>query len=826
MPKDATAFGCPLLPLTGAMIGGIVLGYEWPDHRIWVLCGAVACFLVLSVTLYRQRPSLLLPLFLFAALGYLLIQPWAAPRFAPDHVTHFTEKGTYTIVGRVDTPPLINGHGQSFNLRTDYFLQDNTRIAVSGKLRVTISGDGPLLCPGDQIQFNGSIGLLRNFKNPGGFDYKRYMAAQGVWASTYARANGLSVLEKATGEGFQGVFDVRRRQLSEFLETATSKRTVGIFLALLLGDMGRLEESTRMAFQRTGIGHVLSISGLHVGIVGGTVFFLFSRLLAFSPWFLRRGWIKQGAAIFAMLAVWIYGLLSGMAPATQRSVYMICVFLGSFFVGRPHIMINAVVIAAILIFVYDPPSLFSISCQLSFAAVIAIVLGIPVFGGSGTEGETSLRAKAWRKIVTSVFISVSAFFGTLPLIMLCFQEVSTIGLISNLLFVPLIEMCVLPVGLFSLCLFPISPLLAEGILFPADRLLLASLDLVEKMASWPFASVITVSLSLPEVGCYYVGLLLLILYLTTKKSAGNEVLNPKRMARLLILGTVVLAIAIIDIGCWCYQRFWCPDLRVTVMDVGDGTATLLELPRGKTMLIDGGGFPDNSVFDVGKSVIAPFLLAKKIRTVDEIILSHPNSDHMNGLIFIADHFHVKRLRCNNETADTEGYRRLNDLIASKKIYVPEFSSEPRTEEINGVTFKFLYPPADYSFRKQNEKWRKENNNSVVVQACLGAHSFLFPGDIEAEAEAELVEIAGDELRSDVLIAPHHGSRTSGTIPFLKKVQPQRVIISTGARRRQIRPHPEALARYREVCPVIYCTANQGAVRFSTDGRRLREWVTE
>lgn len=143
-----------------------------------------------------------------------------------------------------------------------------------------------------------------------------------------------------------------------------------------------------------------------------------------------------------------------------------------------------------------------------------------------------------------------------------------------------------------------------------------------------------------------------------------------------------------------------------------------------------------------------------------------------------------------------------------------------------MTFKFLYPPADYSIKKESEPWRKGNNNSLVVHARFGDHSFLFPGDIEAEAEAELVKIAGDSLRSDVLIAPHHGSRTSGTFPFLNQVHPQRVVISTGAGRRPVRPHPEALARYLEICPTIYCTATQGAIQFSTDGRRLREWVTE
>lgn len=826
MPKNASSFGCPLIPLAAALIGGVVIGYEWPYQGLWALWAAAACFLGLSVTLFCGRPCLLSPLILFVTLGYLLIQPWAAPRFAADHVTHLAGKGVHAFVGRVEGSPRVNGRSQYFIFSTEYLIQNNNRIAVSGKLRVTVSGDAPSLCQGDKIQFNGSVGPLRNFKNPGGFDYTKFMAAQGVWASSYARGTGLAVLEKAKGDGLVGAFDEKRRQIAGFLMAVASAKTVGVFETLLIGDRRKLEEGTRLAFQRTGIGHLLAISGLHVGIVGSVVFFLATRTLVFFPWLLWRGWIRIGGAVVAVLAVLSYGLLAGMSSSTQRAVCMISVFFLSFFVGRPHALLNAVATAAIGVLVVNPPSLFSISFQLSFAAVTAIILGLRVFhkNRDGLNGFST--AKFWGKIAPFCQVSLFAFLGTLPLIMFYFQQVSLIGLIANLLFVPLIGYGVLPLGLLSISLSGITPVIAEKVLFPADWLLYAAIDMAEKMADWPLAAVMTVAPSMFEIVWYYASFLLLIHYVTKKSHAGGAFLpqGPKTLP--LVMGAVVSLIAIIDIGYWVYQRFWRQDLRVTVMDVGDGAATLLELPGGKTVLIDGGGFSDNSVFDVGKSILAPFLLRKKIRTVDEIILSHPDSDHLNGLIFIAEHFHVKQLRCNNATADTEGYRRLKDIVHLQKIFVPEFSTMPRTEEMNGVTFKFLYPPADYGSRRQSEKWRTENNNSLVVHVRLGAHSFLFPGDIEAEAEAELVAIAGDALGSDVLVAPHHGSRTSGSITFLNKVRPKTVVVSAGMSRRQLRPHPEALARYREVCPVVYCTASQGAIRFVTDGRRLREWVTE
>jgi competence protein ComEC len=825
MPRDASSFGCPLISLACAMIGGIVMGYEWPDHRIWAYCGAAGCLLALSVTLYRRRPCLGSPLFLFIALGYLLIQPWVAPRFASGHVVHLIGKGPCTFVGWVESSPRINNLGQQFNLRTEYVLQDNKQIAVCGILRVTVSRDAPLLFAGDRIQFNGVVGALRNFKNPGGFDYKRYMATQGVWASSYARTNGLLVLARATGGGFQGLFNEKRRQIANFLETFADKKTVGVFETLLIGDHRNLQETTRLAFQRTGIGHLLAISGLHIGIVGSVVFFLSTRILIFFPWFIGRGWVRKGGAVVAVIAVLNYGALAGMSPSTQRAVWMISVLFLSIYVGRAHVLLNAVAIAAIVVLVVNPPSLLSISFQLSFSAVTAIILGLNALK-TVSGPHVSMGAAVWGKLAPLCWVSTYAFLGTLPLIMFYFQQVSLLGLLANLLFVPLIGYGVLPLGLLSSCLYFVSPIAAAQALCPAKWLLSAAITLAEKMADWPLAGVMTVAPSLFEMGLYYTVLLLLMRYFAKKTSADNAALSKRQWRGPLIMAGVVFALVIIDIGFWCYQRFWRQDLQVTILDVGDGSASLLELPGGSTMLIDGGGFSDNSVFDVGKSIISPFLLRKKILTVDEIILSHPNSDHMNGLIFIAEHFHVKRLKFNNETADTESYRRLIEIVQFQKIQMPEFSSAPRIENKNGVTFKFLYPPADYRSKKMKEIWRTENNNSLVVQVRFGAHAFLFPGDIEAEAETELVKIAGDALRSDVLIAPHHGSRTSGSIGFLNKVQPQRVVISTGARRRQIRPHPEALGRYRQACSIIYCTATQGAIRFITDGRRLQVWDSE
>ena len=256
------------------------------------------------------------------------------------------------------------------------------------------------------------------------------------------------------------------------------------------------------------------------------------------------------------------------------------------------------------------------------------------------------------------------------------------------------------------------------------------------------------------------------------------------------------------------------------MDVGQGNAALLELPDGDTMLIDGGGFSDNSIFDIGARVVAPFLWRKKIKTIDTLVLTHPNSDHLNGLIYIAEHFKVQKMWTNSEARDTLGYQKLMGVIAKRGIILPNFGQLPRKQIVRGVEINILYPSDNFLEKKGEDKWRHTNNNSMVIRVSLGSISFLFPGDIMAEAEKELVEISQKGLASTVLLAPHHGSTSSSTALFLDRVAPQIVAISSDWKNRFKFPHPAALQQYLRRGYQIYRTDTCGAIEFITDGENL------
>jgi competence protein ComEC len=290
-----------------------------------------------------------------------------------------------------------------------------------------------------------------------------------------------------------------------------------------------------------------------------------------------------------------------------------------------------------------------------------------------------------------------------------------------------------------------------------------------------------------------------------------------RWAKPVLLGLLVILLA--DVGYWVRERFGRGDLRMTVLDVGQGSSALLELPGGVCILVDGGGFYDNR-FDVGARVVAPFLWQKKIATVDILVLSHPHPDHLNGLVFIADHFNVQEIWMTGEAARTRPYQALMDIISDKGIQVngPEALARPLT--IHGVRIETLYPPIDFLKRKSREGWRTGNNNSMVLKVSLKDVSFLLPGDTEVEAERELADAACEHLKSNVLVVPHHGSRTSSTMMFLKCVQPDVGVVSSGWKNIFRFPHKQVLDRYRAIGCDLYRTDLQGAVTLTTDGTGL------
>jgi competence protein ComEC len=741
------------------------------------------------------------------AAGYLAMVAWVSPAHSPNHIINFLDTGYWRIHGVVVDPPVVRFGRIRAILDVDTLSREDNFQKVRGRIRMTVMGDARLV-QGDWVTLPAKIRSFRNFRNPGGFDYRRYMAFRGIHGSAWVRAEKLQTDGRRTLSPAARLVQGARHRLARLID-ATSQdaypEETAVLKALVFGDRSGIDDRLRERFNRAGVGHLLAISGLHVGIVATVVFACLHWLFSFSSPLLWRGWGRQWAAVLTLIPVWGYGMLAGMSPSTLRAGIMVTVFLAALILGRAQDTLNTLAVAALVILSLFPPALFSISFQLSFAAVMAIVYGFEKIGGT-KDVARSQTTRVFRRLVSFMLVSLLAIAGTTPVVLFHFNQTSIVGIVVNLLLVPLVGFVVVPLGLVSafISIF-LEPAAATGFWLSLKILHLAMLGL-DFFSELKFAAVKTVTPSLLEITLYYL--------------IGWALLNLRKLtiAPWVLAGALVISVG--DGFYWSYQRFWHRDLKVTAIDVGQGGSTLMELPGGGVLLYDGGGFSDNRLFDMGQRVVAPVLWRKKIATVDILILSHPNADHLNGLIYIARYFNVRELWSNGDINTTKGYEALMAVCEEKGIAVRTVDAGSAITPIGPVTLAVLNPSPGFHGQSDQTDQNYRNNGSLVVKATLGKTAFLLTGDIEALTESILVQRTCSELASTVIFAPHHGSRTSSSADFVAAVKPEVVVISAGAANRFGFPHAEVTDRYRAAGARILLTGTHGAIAMRADGKSV------
>jgi len=850
----------PVCPLVIALISGIILGTNVPGYNLpayFIVAVSLALILLIIFNPYIKKTGFLfnnfnllsfivaclkknavfktgrtaIPLLCYTALGYILIQPWSYINVQPNNIINYEDTHRWEIFGIIQNRPLSYNNRLKFNLKVTNLAKNGDAFPVTGMIRVTVYGKCQNLFVGDGISFKSKIRSINNFKNPGRFDYKRHMLFSGISGSSSVTGKKIVRLKKNKEKKIIWLIENVRIAVSELIEKMENTKHKGILKALIIGEKNEISKINREAFNRAGIGHILAISGLHIGIIASFSFILFKWILSFNTFLLWNAQTKKISAILSLFPVFVYGLLSGMSPSTQRAIIMVSVFMLTFVLANEQDIINTLSFAALIILIIKPTSVYLASFQLSFSAVFFIILGLNAiksrFNNLLVYKDKAVSCKYCNRMLTKVailmLVSFFAILGSLPFTMLYFNQISIVSIFSNLIFVPVIGFAVVPLGLFALFLYPASTWAALLFLKVSGKILDHAVDIAISISKLPFASYKTVTPNLIEITIYYILLLSALYIIGSPNSVNDKAKNRatiKRKKIALIAAIVALLAICLDVLYWMSNRLLHDDLKVTIIDVGQGSAALAELPCGFNMMIDGGGFSDNMAFDMGKRVIAPFLWTKKIKTVDVLILSHPNSDHLNGLIYIARHFNVKSIWTNNEKVNTVGYNTLMQVIKKNNIKMPAYSKLPKKIVINGVNVNILYPSKNFLNNKKKSRWRNTNNNSLVVQLKHGSKSFLFTGDINSKAEKELVGLEKDNIESYVLIVPHHGSKTSSSALLIKKVKPVVAVISAGYKNKFRFPDPTVLNRYKKAGCQIFRTDIHGAITFTIDSNIL------
>jgi competence protein ComEC len=550
-------------------------------------------------------------------------------------------------------------------------------------------------------------------------------------------------------------------------------------------------------------------------------------ILKFSEYLLLRFSLIKVAAFLSLVPIFFYAFVAGMSIPTVRSVIMVVSFLIAVLLGRPRELLNALGLAAFLILIFSPASLFDISFQLSFMAVFSLLVltprladYIPRLDREDVEGP---RWRVWpRKALVSLLLflaaSLAATLGTAPLVAYYFNRVSMVTLLANLVAVPLLGFVVLILGMVAMVISFISTAGASFLFHGASLFVRQSLGLLDWMDRIPGSSIVVTTPSIAEITAFYLLVGVFAYGLAIRREVGNK----KSLMDLLRLhkGPAALSLFLIlfFIGDMTFLAIKDRNegrLRVTFLDVGHGNATLVEFPGGRRMLVDGGGSFDGR-FDFGRHVVAPFLWKKRIKKIDTVVLSHPHPDHLNGLPFILENFEVEEIWTNGEKSESPSFETFMKTVGDKKIGTKIVSAHSSPFQEKGVSIKILNPRKPISGGRLFLSDRESNNESLVLKISFREARILLSGDISMPAETVLVH-TGADLRSNILLVPHHGLRQSCTLPFLRRVKPEYAVISSRETSFLRAPHPEVIERLECSGARIYRTDLHGAVTAETDG---------
>jgi competence protein ComEC len=795
--------GYPAVRFFAALALGIVFIQQQPVPSVLLLppaAGVLFAAVLLWAAALRYRS--LAPL-RDLALGMLLVVSGmclASTRLEslPRGMLAAADKRPKVAVGGVVlSSPRSTPSGQSIRFRCDTLITD-TGILYPGEEAMLyytrssfVAGDTLLpLRPGDRIRAEGKLRSPRPARNPWAFNARDMLLQEGM-TTTFGVSKGsdLTLIAYEAPGFIQETLHSIRIWISDQLGLLFSPSHLGLMRGLLLGDRGDIERDVLDDFRASGIMHILAVSGLHAGIIVTMVLIPLERLR-----FGIRG-------VLAIAAVWTFAGMTGFAPPVQRAAMMSTLFIMGRIVQRGNTTVNALSVAGAVILLMDPLALFSLSFQLSFGAVF----GILVFQERVKRTLLRLLPKRWRKgflaTVVSLFaLTASAQLCTVPLTLPLFGEFSVAGFGVNLIAVPLVFV-VVTCGMLSALLQPLWQWSASMLAHSAT----GALDLILFVSQWSASQPWAVWR--PSAVPWW---LLPIYALSIAWLAHRE----GRLRQKLALLTLALSSLMVLHAAMAPPE---PErLRVSFLDVGQGDAALLQFPGNVSVLIDTG--PSSPTSNAGATVIVPYLRRLGIDTLDYLLLTHPDNDHIGGAASVLDGVAVRHVLLTCSWPRRREAQQLLQRIRDEGSIV-EDAREGEVIRLHHHAALYMLSPED------SIACDASNHRSLVTLLRYGRTRWLFTGDADIAAERRMLQRYDTLLRADVLKVGHHGSKTSTAAEFVHAVQPRHAVICAGRLNHFKHPKFEVLQRLWNAGSKVHRTDIEGAVLLESDGENIwkRRW---
>lgn len=701
--------------------------------------------------------------------------------------------------GVVDDEPDQRGTSRLYRVQVREALVDGRWRPESGGVLMRAS-----LFPeyeyGDHLEIEGNLEAPPELDD---FDYREYLLRRGI--SSVIDYPEVRLLGEGHGSPVRSALIDIRSRLLDSLANVLPEPEASLAAGILFGTRSDIPQELKDDMNATGTSHLVAVSGQNVVLLAGLV-------IAALAWLVGR----RNASWIALVGLICYAVLVGGHPSVVRAALMGGLYVIAIAVGRQNTAYIALIFAAAGMTGLDPHLVHDISFQLSFAATIGLIVMTPALS-TQIEGGISRWASVrefplTRLLLDMTVMTTAATLATMPIIAMNFHRVSLIAPIANLFAMPAFVAVATTSALTAIV----------SILIPSDGSFMAWLAVppaaymigaIRFFADVPQASVPLRGLGVEHAVVYYAALVAGIWWFGRQAiSVPEPAPTQSRPAsrRLVPVAALALVLGLSSVLLWV--EITAPTLghlSVTVFDVGQGDAILIEGPEGHRILVDGGPSGEAITAALGRHL--PFHDDR----IDLVVLTHPQADHFVGLLEVLKRYYVGGVLASPVEADTAGYDAWVSAVTNSGVLTTAASRGQWIDLGGGGRITVLGPPPNVAVTDA----RDLNSTSVVLKVSLGDVSFLLTGDADEEAETNLIR-SGADLKATVLKVAHHGSRTSTSAELLRRVQPAVDVISVGAKNRYGHPNPEVLERLEG--DLVLRTDHHGDIMISTDGRRL--WV--
>ncbi|MDR2689426.1 MAG: DNA internalization-related competence protein ComEC/Rec2 [Azoarcus sp.] len=705
--------------------------------------------------------------FVLAALAGYCYAAWRAESRLADALAAEQEGGDLEVTGIIASLPNDDGDSVRF-----IFEVEEAASGVPGRLSLAwyrTYGFGresqrarvPELRPGERWRLSTRLKRPHGSATPGGFDYEAWLLARGLRATGYVR-DGQRLAENAGG--LMGTVHSLRADVRQRFEAVLSGAPYrGVLVALAVGDQNAIDQPQWDILRRTGVQHLVAISGLHVSLVALACGGLLAAGWRRVPWLTLRCPVRRAAAMAGLMAAVIYALLAGLGIPVQRALVMLTVAALSLLGRREASARRTLGLALLVVVVIDPWAVLAAGFWLSFGAVAVILL---VMGGR------VVPPRGWR---AALRLQLAISFATIPVLVALFQGFSLVAPLANAFAIPLVS-------------FVIAPLTLLAVMIPVDGLL----EFAHLMTEWMMAALQWLAAS--QLALHEQPLPAPWLIAAASLAAGILILprgTPGRLAACAIIGAFFF---------WRPERPQEGGFRATVLDVGQGLAVHVQTAKHDLLYDTGPRYGRTS--DAGERTVLPYLRAWGVERLDAVIISHDDADHAGGTSSVLAKIEVGHVVAGQDFAGAHHIDAVENCVAGGA-----WSWE-------GVRFELLAPVEVVSGRRGNDQ-----SCVLRVSAADGA-ALLLMGDIERGGESALVARHGGALASTAVVAAHHGSKSSSSSAFVAAARPAVVIFSVGYRNRYGHPHPQILSRWTDAGAKSLRTDRDGTVLLETDRQGL------